>query len=312
MPRNSQPFIFDCDIHQTFQDQSALYPYLSEKTKKRVMESRLGYPSATYHSPAGYRRLDSIPPNGVAGSDKPFLKSQLFQEMGISAGILNGSGIIGVSNMPEMEYPHELAKAYNNWMISEWLDKDDCFYGSLHIALQNVEESAAMIRDLGSHSKIVQVILPAGTAMPISHKNYAPILQACNDMELAIALHIWQPSVMNNVCTPIGNPNLYAEWRTLAGMPHMAQLVNVIYNGVFVTYPKLKIMFLEAGYTWLIYFLNRMEQMYKSLRAEMPWLEHPPIHYVKKHCRFSTQPLEELNISSSPELFEAFCADELL
>ncbi len=287
--------IFDADIHQTFKDQSVLYPYLSDRNVDRVKKNGLGYPQAPYYSTAGYKRSDATPPNGVAGSDIAFLKNQLFNEMGISYGVLNGSGILGVSHMQEIEYPHLLAQAYNKWLIDEWLEKEDRMYGSMHIALQNVEASVDMIRELGAHPKILQVLLPSITPLNISHSNYRPILKAIAEMNLKLAFHIWQPAISTGAITPMGNPSLYYSYRSQIVFSLISQMHSLILDGVFDEFPSLKCVFVECGYSWLIYFKNRLKQLYPSLRTEIPWLKNDPSYYIKHHCRFTCQPVEELN-----------------
>lgn len=305
--------IFDCDIHQTFANQKELYPYLSENALKRVKASGLGYPRSPYHTQLSYKRKDASPGPGVtAGSDKAFLKKQLFDELGVKGGILNGSGVIATSYMPEIEFPLQLVRAYNQWMINEWIDMEDCFYGSLHIALQDPEGSAQMIREFGAHPKIVQVIIPAMTPLPIGHVAYQPILRAIEDTGLILAFHIWQPFITTQTSTPIGNPSTYLEWKTLSGLPLMSQLVHMILSGVFVEYPNLKCVYLEGGYSWMVYFKHRMEQLYKSFRSEVSWLKESPNYYLHKHCRFGTQPLEELESDATREILTSFGAEDLL
>ena len=285
--------IFDCDIHQTYSHQAELYPYLEEPYLTRIKKSGLGYPPSPYISPIGYKRPEAKPEEGTAGSDLNFLAGQIFGDFGIDKAVLNGHGIFSVSYILETDFPVALARAYNLWMIEEWLNKDNRLYGSLHIAMQNPPETAKMIRELGGHPQVIQVIVPSQTTLPITHKFYDPILRAISDMDLVLAFHTWQPSVMTPPATPLGNPTSYIEWRTLAGFPSIAQMVTAVMSGLFIEYPNLKCLFLEGGFSWLPYHLWRMDQLYKSFRSEVPWLKMMPSEYITKHCTFGTQPIEE-------------------
>ncbi len=304
--------IIDCDIHQTYRTQEELYPYLSNSALERVKKSGLGYSMPTYHSPIGYKRRDADPSSGTAGSDRAFLIRQLFDENDVNYGILNGSGIIGISQMAEYEFPHQLAEAYNRWLIEEWLSKDSRFYGSMHIAIQNPKESAKMIREIGKHDQIIQVIIPSMVPNSLSHPSMRPILKAISDMNLAIGLHIWQPTATTNVATPLGNPMTYFEWRTLAGLANMTHLVNFIVTGIFEEFPDLRVTLVESGYSWLIYFKHRLNQLYKSLRAETPWLKKSPEYYLHKNIRLTTQPVEEIDVEELEPVFRSFDADKLI
>ena len=54
------------------------------------------------------------------------------------------------------------------------------------------------------------------------------------------------------------------------------QLVSVIFHGVFEKYPDLRMVFIEGGFTWVPHILKRMDENYKSLRREIPWLTKLP------------------------------------
>ena len=304
--------IFDADIHQTFVNQEALYPYLSDRYVDRIRKNGLGYPRSPYFSIAGYKRKDAVPENGVAGSDIDFLRKHLFEDMGVSYGVLNGSGILGVSQMLEIEYPHHLAYAYNKWLIDAWLDKEPRFYGSMHIAIQNPDAAVEMIREIGAHPKIVQVLLPVIIPLEISHPAYRPVLKAIAEMGLTLAFHIWQPAVSTGNMTAMGNPNLYYSYRSQIASSNVTQMHSLILDGVFEEIPELKCVFVEGGYSWLVYFKNRLKQLYPSLRAEVPWLTHDPSYYIENNCRFTCQPVEELNPIYRDAILKDISAQDIL
>ena len=52
-------------------------------------------------------------------------------------------------------------------------------------------------------------------------------------------------------------------------------------------------LFVEGGYIWLPAFFWHMDDDWKMLRSETPWVTRPPSEYVFEHCRFTTQPMEQ-------------------
>lgn len=285
--------IIDCDVHHSYKKQDELYPYLPEIWVDRIKKSGLGYPQDTFVSSAGAKRTDAKPTSGVAGSDIELLREQLFDEHGVDYALLNGGGIVGVSLMPDFAYPTALARAYNDWLVHEWLEKDERFLGSAHVAIQDPAAAAQEIRRVAVHSQIKQVFLPAVTPLPMGHPFYRPILQAIEETGLVLAFHPKQPAVAAPHVTPVGMPHSYLEWHTLAGLPYMAQMVNMVASGVFELFPNLKVMFIEGGVSWVPSLLWRFDKNYRGLRQEAPWLKMLPSEYVLRNCKFCTQPIEE-------------------
>ena len=287
--------IIDCDIHQSYINHNDLLKYIDGPYKNRVKESGFGYPSASYYSSVGGVRKDSIPKNGIPGSSHMLIAKQHLKKHNVDKAILNGGGILGINLMTETDYPAKLASAYNRWLIDEWFGKDIRYYGSLIIATQNANESVKEIKKLGRHPKIVQVLCSAVTPNPIGQHYYHPILKACNDMNLPLAFHPGgnQSSGTAPTPTPVGFPKYYLEWHTLLPTVYMAQLASLIAEGIFEKFPKLKIVFIEGGVSWVAPFMWRMDKNYKALRRQTPWLKKLPSQYIKEKCFFTTQPREE-------------------
>jgi predicted TIM-barrel fold metal-dependent hydrolase len=58
-------------------------------------------------------------------------------------------------------------------------------------------------------------------------------------------------------------------------------------------YPKLRIVFTEAGISWVPYMMWRMDKYYHEYRRMVPFLEKRPSEYIRDQMWFATQPVEE-------------------
>jgi uncharacterized protein len=72
----------------------------------------------------------------------------------------------------------------------------------------------------------------------------------------------------------------------------MSNLMNMLENGVPQRYPRLKIVFTEAGLTWVPFLRMRLDKEYNESRRVWPHLTEEPSHVIGK-MYFATQPIEE-------------------
>jgi uncharacterized protein len=69
-------------------------------------------------------------------------------------------------------------------------------------------------------------------------------------------------------------------------------LNSLISEGVFVEFPRLKVVLMESGVTWLPGWMWRANKTWRGIRAEVPWLEKSPADYAREHVRLTLQPFD--------------------
>lgn len=91
----------------------------------------------------------------------------------------------------------------------------------------------------------------------------------------------------------------------------MSHLNSFVCEGVFETFPELRIIFVECGLAWVPALLWRMDKNYRGMQTEVPWLKRKPSEYVIQNCRFTTQPIEEPdNYGHLLQIFDMMQADK--
>jgi uncharacterized protein len=288
--------IIDCDIHNTVPSGKALEGHLSSRWRRHteIVGSRTHSPYRTGHvypkgSP-GAARHDSWPPSGgPPGSSLEFMREQLLDAYNIKYGIL--SCLYGVSEQRNVEYGAALARAVNEWQITDWLEPEPRLRASIVIPLEAPKLAAQEIRNATCHPGFVQVLVFPRTRQPLGQQRYWPIYEAACETGQIVAMHF--STGTPTPTTSGGFPSFYIEDHTSVSIAFQAQLTSLIMEGVFERFPDLRFALIEGGFAWLPSLMARLDALYARLHEEVPHLKMQPSEYVRRNIRLTTQPIEE-------------------
>jgi predicted TIM-barrel fold metal-dependent hydrolase len=301
----SDTLLIDADVHEGLLSRNQLLPYLAPIWQRVVTDYTPSPPNIPYAFPYGVpspgklARLEWIEPGVAPGSTLDQLQRQLLDGEGVSVAILNGnfhpSALQG-----SYEFAAALAAAYNDWQIEEWLEKEPRLRGSVHVVAHDPQLAAREIDRVGAHPQIVQVFLPLVHDRQYGDPMYRPIFEAAVRHDLVVTMHHG-----GHTETVLGYPRTFIEWHTLAA-PHagQAQLLSLICNGVFDRFPTLKVALLETGVAWLPWFMWRLDQQYREVRVEVPWVKRLPSEHIRESVRIATQPLADVKPQQFARLIE--------
>jgi uncharacterized protein len=59
-----------------------------------------------------------------------------------------------------------------------------------------------------------------------------------------------------------------------------------------VRFPRLRIVLLESGVSWLPGFLWRAVKTWRGVRSEVPWVKRSPAEIIRDHVRLTMQPFD--------------------
>ncbi|HXG36594.1 MAG TPA: amidohydrolase family protein [Dehalococcoidia bacterium] len=210
-------------------------------------------------------------PEGAFAPTGPNEWYQFMEDVGVESAVLYPTTGLGYYKINDIDWAVAVARAYNNWLHEDYLQRSPRFIGMGLIPMQEPEEAVAELRrivqDLGMRGAMLG---PNSLAPHLGSKVYWPIYAAANELGCSLAVH-------GGCHSRIGMDymNVFAGIHAI-GHP-MGQLISftaLLFNGIFDRFPNIRFGFLEAGVAWLLLALERCDGSYKGfipydLRGEL-------------------------------------------
>lgn len=303
--------IIDCDVHVFPKTLEEVKQHMEQPFRARWNGGGRGF----FGNPIQGNRTDTNPPSGgPGGSDPDFFRQQHVDEYGVAHAILLPRAFCNLH--PDPDLGTAIAAGYNAWLAETWLTKyneDGCFKGSITVAHQDPQAAAREIEKWANHPHYVQVMMDSGARFPYGQRHYYPIYEVCDHYRLPLAIHPGTDGMGINIQPSPGFPTHYIEWHTCLSLGFQAHLVSFLTEGVFERFPNFRVVLVEGGVAWLAALMWRLDQEWKSLRPEVPWVRKRPGEYLRDHVRLTSQPLERPeNDAHLLSMFEMMDAEHLL
>lgn len=290
---------FDADVHVRWDDDHAIANRLPQAWRERWLFGAGHTQAGLRINPKFYNPMEPLGQGtprttgrqGLTSADT--LVNGWLKPQGIDGALVSVYDAPNLSTFGDIDYPLETARAVNDWLCEEWLEKSPAIYGTIVVATQSPEGAAQEIRRAANHGRMLQVMLPTGSMFPYGNRRFFPIYEAVQDCGLAIAIHSGTEGMGTSPApTPCGWPGTLSELRVARSTTFLGHLTSMITEGVFVRFPELRVVGLEVGVAWLSAYLWRFDKNYKGLRSECPWLKELPSEYTRRFFRFGTQSAE--------------------
>jgi uncharacterized protein len=280
----------DCDIHPAVPSLKALLPYMADHWRDMLLQRGMHeLDSIAYPNNAPITsRPDWRPENGKPGADLDLVRQQALDGFGSAFAICNC--LYGVQLLFSEDMAAAFARAVNDWIAREWLDREPRLRASIVVAVQNPELAVEEIERCAGDRRFVQVLLLAQGELPLGRRYYWPIYAAAARHGLPIGIHAG--SGYRHPATPVGWPSYYLEDYAAEATAFQSQLTSLLCEGVFSKFPSLRVVLLESGFTWLPAYLWRMTKYWRGLRTEIPWVDGSPTEIVRDNVRLTLQPVD--------------------
>ncbi|MFB6220846.1 MAG: amidohydrolase family protein [Halolamina sp.] len=246
-------------------------------------------------------------------ADAHELDRRLCGEFGIDYPVLNT--LSWIPRLPESGFAVELARAYNDVLLDQFLDEYDHFRGMVTIATQRPGKAAEEIDRIGDEDGIAGIyIATGGPDRPLGDPSYDVLYRAAEDHDLPVVFHGHVDAFLTDFPRQNQALETYAAVSAL-GHPwaQMLTMTSLIEQGTPEKFPDLDFVFLEAGLLWAAYTTFRLNKTFSMQPNASPLLEKTPEEYIRDQFYFGTQPIEEPDDSRMmAHVFDLLGADSIL
>jgi predicted TIM-barrel fold metal-dependent hydrolase len=280
----------DCDVHPRVPNIHALKQFMTgywrETIEVRGIESfeTIAYPN---NAPLTIR-ADYKTGKDRADEDARRMSTALLDRHGFAHAICNC--LYAVQMIRDEHMAAAFASAVNDWVRTEWLDRDPRLRAAIVIPYQNIELAVDEVNRCAADPRFVQILMLAMGEQPLGKSQFWPIYRAAEKHGLVLAIHAG--STYHHAVTGSGWPSYHFEDYASQSQAFHAQLGSLVAEGVFVKFPGLKAVLVESGVSWLPSYLWRLEKFWRGVRLEVPWIDRPPKEIVRDHIRLTIQPFD--------------------
>jgi uncharacterized protein len=273
--------LIDCDIHCVVPSREALYPYLTEHWR--------GYMEATHFRPSP--AVANTYPAWSHMLETPVLSLEEVQR-----DVLNNATLAilncyyGVESYTHPYLASALATAVNRWLQDEWLDGDARLLAGAAVAPAHGTQALAELRRVAEDERFVQLMVPVRSTEPYGDERFWPLWEAAAEAGIVIGIHFGGAAMHPH--TMVGYVDTAMDSYVNATNAFQGHIVSLVFSGIFERCPELRFAIVESGWTWLPALMWKMDQEWKAFRREVPWIGEPPSEYVRRHFRFTTQPVD--------------------
>ncbi len=288
----------DCDVHPYFKSPAEFDEFLPRQWREHRASiggrSRQGLAKASNYprmSPGNGQRMDAWAPDGShPGSDLPFMQLQLLDKFNVAYGLL-APLVGGGAAERNIDFGAAMATAVNDWQLARFCDPDPRLKAAVQVNIEHEKAAIAEIEARAGDRRFCQVNIPPRSIEPLGRRRYWPILEACAANNFPVSLHLG--GTAGHASTGGGVVSFYHEEHPSYVQSMAALVTSLVCEGVFEHLPNLKVVLVEGGFAWLPALCWRLDNTWKALKAEVPFLRRKPSEYVRQNIWVTTQPIEE-------------------
>ena len=312
--------IVDVDSHHYEMEHiSEILPYVENDVLKQLLLSNRAkgrgslLPSETSFQDMGGRitryPLRHSEKTGPGAHRDVQLGNRWMDALGVDYACLFPTQMLHVGLTTQAELENNLCWAYNRWLTEKILpETGGRFFSMLCLPFNDPDASLRQVEKFGDRPGVKGFCITAIRTLPVYHNSYMKVYSAIEERGLALSFH----SGTNSAEPLFKSLNRFATVHAL-GFPmyNILHMANWVTNGLGERFPKLPVIWIEAGLAWVPFLMQRLDHEFMLRTSEYPNLKKKPSDYMRD-MYFSTQPMEVTDLIQLESTFRMINAETQL
>ena len=314
--------IVDVDAHHYENENFAeILPFMENEVLKQLALSARAKGGRGNVMPSGYGyqdmggRVTRYPLRASEKTDPARLRDAQLGErwmdaMGVDYSCLFPTGMLNVGLHPQKEMEFELCWAYNRWVTEVALPATQGrMFTMLCLPFSDPEGTYRMVETFG-HRKGVGgwMVTSVRPKMPVYDNAYMKTYRAIEERGQSLAFHSgpsWTDHAFQSCNRFISAHALGFSWYNIL------HCTNWVVNGMNERFPKLPVIWIEAGLSWIPFVMQRIDHEFMLRPSECPLLKRKPSEYMRE-MYYSSQPMEIQDMDALECTFRMIDAENTL
>ncbi len=211
--------------------------------------------------------------------------------IGTDIAMLFPTPMLLLSSHPNLETQTELAFAYNRWLVERILAVQPRLRSMLYLPFHDPEACYKMVMKYGDTKGVSGFLVTATHNAAVHDNRFMKLYSALEERGLPLAFH----GGYNMGERAFASMNRFISVHSLGFVFYnLVHMTNWVINGLCERFPKLKVIWMESGLSWIPFLMQRLDNEYMMRSNEAPQLKRLPSEYMRD-MYYSTQPMERTN-----------------
>ena len=237
------------------------------------------------------------------------LGNRWMDALGVDYACLFPTQMLHVGLTTQQDLENNLCWAYNRWLTEKILpETKGRFFSMLCLPFNDPDASLRQVEAFGGRAGVKGFCVTAIRTLPVHHNSYMKVYRAIEERGLVLSFH----SGTNSAEPMFKSLNRFATVHAL-GFPmyNILHMSNWVTNALGERFPKLKVVWIEAGLAWIPFLMQRLDHEFMLRTSEYPGLKKRPSDYMRDMF-YSTQPMEVTDLIQLESTFRMMNAETQL